>query len=300
MSEVVTETNAASLSIGLPNFGDYLPLSEWHRITEIARAADEAGVGRLVVVDHVTMGNDTSGYQWGRFPTGPDAPWLEPLTVLASIAAVTERVRLATGVLLAGLRGPTVLAKTAATLDVMSQGRLELGVATGWQVAEYEAAGLEWTRRGRLLDDVLDTCRTLWAGDDPDVHCEPRPVQAGGVPWWIAGPLHRRNLHRLVRHGAGWIPIMGAGIDDVRTGVAAIRQEFEGSDRQWTGLSVQGSLPVVRNASGAPDLDATIDQSSDWIEAGATAIHLPMKAFCPDWRDAAEFFNSAVARFEAR
>lgn len=291
---------APSLSIGLPNFGDYLPLSEWHRITEIARAADAAGVGRLVVVDHVTMGNDTSGYQWGRFPTGPDAPWLEPLTVLASIAAVTERVRLATGVLLAGLRGPTVLAKTVATLDVMSQGRLELGVATGWQVAEYEAAGLEWIHRGRLLDEALDTCRKLWAGNDPDVHCEPRPVQPGGVPWWIAGPLHRRNLHRLVGHGSGWIPIMGAAIEDVRTGLQSIRQEFDGSDRKWTGIAVQGSLPVVRDSGGRADLAATIAQADEWIGAGATAIHLPMRAFCPEWRDAAGFFDSAVALFEGR
>ncbi len=93
---------------------------------------------------------------------------------------------------------------------------------------------------------------------------------------------------------------MGAGIEDVRTGLEVIRQEFEGSDRQWTGIAVQGSLPVVRDSDGATDLAATIARADDWIEAGATAIHLPMKAFCPDWRDASDFFDSAVALFEAR
>lgn len=287
------------LSIGVPNFGSFLPLDGWSGIADVARAADDAGVDRLVVVDHVVMGDDTSGYQWGRFPTGPDEPWLEPLTVIATMAAVTSRVRFGTGVMLAGLRRPVVLAKTAATVDVLSGGRLELGVAVGWQRSEYEAIGLRWEDRGRLLDDALGTCRALWRGEVSGVHCSPRPVQPGGVPFWIAGPLHRANLRRLVTHGDGWIPIMGATIDDVRSGLVSIRQAFEAAGRPWTGLDVQGSVPIVRDSAGAGDLEATLAAAPDWVKAGVTAIHLPIKPFCATNDSIPEFFSAAASRLAA-
>jgi len=285
------------LSIGLPNFGSFLPPDQWRRLGDLAVAAEGAGVDRLVVVDHVTMGDDTSGYQWGRFPTTPDAPWLEPLTVIAAMAALTERVRFGTGVLLAGLRGPTVLAKTAATLDVMSGGRLELGVATGWQRSEYDAAGLRWEDRGRILDNALSTCRALWQGEVPGVHCEPRPVQAGGVPFWIAGPLHGRNRRRIVEHGSGWIPIMGATLADVRAGMKLLRADFAAAGRTWGDLDVQGSLPLERDADGRADLDATLAAAPSWVDAGVTAVHLPIKAFCPTVDDVPAFFEAAATRF---
>ena len=84
------------------------------------------------------------------------------MTSLAVIAGATTTVRLATGVLLAALRRPAVLAKTAATLDVLSGGRLDLGVGIGWQREEYEAAGLDFAVAGRLLDHTLEVCQLLW------------------------------------------------------------------------------------------------------------------------------------------
>ena len=77
-------------------------------------------------------------------------------------AALTSQVRLGTNILLAALRRPAVLAKTAATLDVLSGGRLDLGVGVGWQREEYDAAGLDFGRRGLLLDETLGVCQTLW------------------------------------------------------------------------------------------------------------------------------------------
>ena len=78
------------------------------------------------------------------------------------MAAVTERVRFSTKILIAPLRPAAVLAKTLATMDVLSQGRLEVGVGTGWQREEYEAAGVPWTERGRRLTDTIAACKTLW------------------------------------------------------------------------------------------------------------------------------------------
>ncbi len=121
-----------------------------------------------------------------------------------------------------------LLAKQAATLDVLSQGRLDLGVGTGWQREEYDAEGLDFARRGQLLTDTIAACKALWrdtpaALDTPtlsfrDIYCDPKPVQPGGVPLWIGGTLHKRNLDRLVRYGDAWIPIMGESVDGIAAG----------------------------------------------------------------------------------
>jgi len=132
------DERSPTLSIGLPNFGSWIG-AEWSGLLDLARAADEAGVDRIIVNDHVVIGRNTDAYVWGRFPTGPDAPWLEPFTCLAAIAAVTSQVRLGTGIVIAPLRPAVVLAKTVATLDVLSGGRVDLGVGVGWQKEEYDA-----------------------------------------------------------------------------------------------------------------------------------------------------------------
>src|SRR5437764_10328899 len=140
----------------------------WQQLFDRAQAADDAGIDRLFVSDHVVFGENIDAYarpevggqEGGRQPTGPDGHWLEPLTVLTALSSVTSRVRLATGILLAALRRPAVLAKTVSTLDALSGGRLDLGVGVGWQREEYEAAGLDFDHRGRLLDQTLAVCQT--------------------------------------------------------------------------------------------------------------------------------------------
>src|SRR3954465_6149142 len=150
------------LSLGVPNFGGWVD-GDWRRLLDIARVAEDAGVDRMVVTDHIVLGSGTDAYAWGRFPTAPDGPWLEPLTCLTAIAAVTTRLRLATGVLIAPLRPAAVLAKTVATLDVMSGGRVDLGGGVGWHREEYDAVGLDFRARGRLLDETMAACRALWS-----------------------------------------------------------------------------------------------------------------------------------------
>lgn len=219
--------NSPALSVNLPNFGDVLARDNYAHLVDVAVRAEESGVDRVNVTDHVVMGSDTSGYAWGPFATEPDAVWLEPMTVLAVIAGRTRTIRLGTGVIIAALRGAAVLAKTAATLDHLSGGRLDLGVGTGWQEKEYEAAGLSFRERGPLLDDTLAACRALWEHAPAtvqrpsvvftDVYCSPRPGDRR-IPVWVSGSLSKPVIRRLARWGDGWIPIMGAGPDELQRG----------------------------------------------------------------------------------
>ena len=211
------------LSVALINWTAGVP-DDWTYLVDRARAAEEAGIDRVVVSDHVVFGEDLEAYgkpelggmEGGRQPTGPDGCWLEPLTSLAVIAGATTRVRLGTSILLAALRRPAVLAKSLATLDVLSGGRVDLGVGIGWQREEYEAAGLDFAERGRLLDHTLEVCTALWQGqrvayDSAElrfdgIHMMPKPVSAGGVPIWVSGTLNQAVIARIARFGAGWIP----------------------------------------------------------------------------------------------
>src|ERR1019366_406471 len=150
------------LSVMLINFSASDPGS-WQPLLDGARAADEAGVDRLAVSDHVVFGENLEAYgdarvggiEGGRQPTGPDGMWLEPLTLLSVVAGGTSHARLATGILQAALRRPAVLAKAAATLDVLSGGRLDLGVGVGWQREEFTDPGQPFVGRTARLDDTV-------------------------------------------------------------------------------------------------------------------------------------------------
>ena len=259
----------------------------WQPMFDRARAADEAGIDRIFVSDHVVFGENMEAYsrpevggqEGGRQPTGPDGHWLEPLTVLTALSSVTSRVRLATGILLAGLRRPVVLAKTAATIDVLSGGRLDLGVGVGWQREEYEAAGLDFERRGRILDHTLAVCQALWR-DSParfesedltfeGIHQMPHPVQPGGVPIWVSGTVNKRVLERIVRFGSGWIP-WGPAEAEPTTWIPRVHEALAAAGREVAGFQVAGRLPVVTNDDGDIDVERTMDRVPALVNAGVT------------------------------
>src|ERR1700727_1833118 len=157
------------LSTTVPTFSAHDP-DDWSHVVDFARSSEEAGCDRLVLSDHVVFGENLNAYAdptiggspGGRQPTGPDGAWLEALTTIAHLTAVTSRARFGTNILIAALRRPVVLAKMAATIDVLSGGRLDLGVGVGWQREEYEAAGAPFEERGRLLNHTIEVCQTLW------------------------------------------------------------------------------------------------------------------------------------------
>jgi probable F420-dependent oxidoreductase len=299
--------SAPRLTVGLQNFGD-VPGGDgdWRVLIDLARQAEAAGVDGVVVVDHVVMGRNTQEYAWGTFPQPPEAPWLEPLTVLTAMGAVTERLRLATGILIAPVRPAAVLAKTAATIDVLTGGRLDLGVGVGWQREEFEAVGLEFERRGELLTDTIAACRALWENVPAsfssatvafdDIFCTPQPVQAP-LPIWFSGVLHPRNVDRIVRLGDGWIPIMGATLDDIRAGVALLCSALAAADRDHAALQVRAPVIVARGDDGKVDLDATMASVPDLVAAGATEIRADLRLTVTGYDDAPAAFAQLVDSF---
>ncbi|QXC59995.1 TIGR03619 family F420-dependent LLM class oxidoreductase [Aquihabitans sp. G128] len=315
MTDTVVPGVEPTLSIQLQNFSAEAPEQGWGPVLELARVADEVGVDRVVVSDHIAFGEQLDAYgdpasggtAGGRQPTGPDGHWLEPLTLLAVIAGQTQRVRLGTAILLAALRTPAVLAKQAATLDVLSGGRLDLGVGIGWQREEYEVAGLDFGRRGALLDQALAVCRVLWtersaAFADGDlrferIHAMPEPVQPGGVPIWVSGRINARTVDRLVRFGAGWIP-WGEHVADPGPGIATLRQALADAGRDPAALQVQGQLPVVRDAQGAPELAATMAGVGPLLELGITDLRFSQR-WGTDLGATRDLLAATVAAFRA-
>ncbi len=285
----------------------------WQPLLDQAVAADRAGIAKLVVSDHVAFGDSTDDYAdpgrggvaGGKQPTGPDGEWLEPLTLLSVIAGRTERVRLGTNILLAALRRPVVLAKTLSTLDVLSGGRVDVGVGVGWQQAEYDAAGLDFSARGRLLDHSLEVCRTLWTrqpasyrSDELEfdtVHQMPSPLQPGGVPIWVSGTVNPRSMRRLARFGSGWIP-WGPAAADVTTGIAEMRAAVSALGRDPSDIAVVGTLPIRRD-DGAIDLDATMAAVEPLIAAGVTDFRAGLPVLDDPEADS-EMLAEVVERFD--
>lgn len=305
-------TRPPELSIYLRTYTDD-PTHDWNATLEMARAMDAAGVDRVAVSDHLVFGEDLSAYAnpalggtaGGRQPTGPDGHWLEPIILLTTVAAMTTRIRLATVVLLAALRRPAVLAKQLATLDVLSGGRVDLGVGVGWQREEYEATGLSFDGRGRLLDHTLEVCQTLWTQqrasyNSPElsfdgIHQMPKPAQPSGIPIWVSGTVNKAVARRLARFGSGWIP-WGPAIADLESSVAAMKKAVTDLGGDPTHLQVQGSAQLVKRDDGSIDARASVASAPQLVAAGATDIRFA-GAFPTDLGEFTDVVSELVSAF---
>jgi probable F420-dependent oxidoreductase len=305
-------TRQPQISLLLRTFSDDSNV-DWNASLDTARAMDAAGVDRVDVSDHIAFGENLDAYanpaiggtSGGRQPTGPDGQWLEPLIFLTAVAATTTRIRLGTAVLLAALRRPAVLAKQLATMDALSGGRVDLGVGIGWQREEYEAAGLPFERRGRLLDHTLEVCQTLWtqqrAGySSPElsfdgIHQMPKPLQPGGIPIWISGTVNAAVARRLSRFGTGWIP-WGPAITDLEGAIPAMKQAITDAGGDPSDLQVQGAAALKKGTDGSLDVRASIASVPQQVAAGATDIRFA-GSLPTDPRQATEVLSELVSAF---
>jgi len=211
--DVVTVVPAGKLVFGiqLPTVAlSTMVAAPWERengagvseLVRAAQAADRAGFFYVAVCDHVAIPRSLA--------PAMSTTWYEPISTLGFLAGQTTRTRLMTNVFVGSYRHPLQTAKAFATLDTLSGGRVILGMGAGHVEKEFDALGLPFAERGRLLDDAVDGVKDAWsdeftgAGDD-QVGMRPRPVQRPRPPIWIGGSS-RPALRRVAARGDGWIP----------------------------------------------------------------------------------------------
>jgi len=268
-------------------------LQEWFEgdlapVVDLVALADRKGIDQINVPDHILMGEATDKYPYGKFVTAPDYPWFEPLTFLAAIAGATERIRLSTGILIAPLRPAAVLAKQVATLDVLSRGRVDLGLGVGWQREEYLACGVPFEARYSLLDEQLRVCRLLWSQAPASfsgefiefdrIYSKPFPVQRR-LPVMLGLVPLPKNVARMAEHGDGWVPLL-ENPAQIKAGVTALREAFHARGRDPRELKVRAVPQFEFRADGMADLDATLAKIPILVEAGATAVELYACMYC--------------------
>lgn len=196
-------------------------------ILKTAEAADRCGLATLWVGEHVVLfDRQDSKYPYassGEFPLPGGADWLDPFITLTFAAAVTTRIRLATGICLVPEHNPLVLAKEVASLDQLSRGRFALGVGIGWSAEEFSALGIPFERRAQRTREYVDVMRRLWSEDSTSFHGEfvnfdraksfPKPVRRGKLPI-IFGGESVPALRRTADIGDGWFGF-NVGPDDI-------------------------------------------------------------------------------------
>ena len=176
---------------------------------KVAVGAEQIGVESLWTAEHVVLPDPREAPS----PADPETPFLHPSTLLAYIANVTEEIKLGTGITLIAQRNPVVLAKEMGSLDVISSGRLLLGIGAGYLHQEFAALGIDFSSRGAKTDESIEIIRALWNQTNPEyqgkfiqfknIQAQRRPIQAGGPPIIIGG-TSPAALRRTVTHGNGW------------------------------------------------------------------------------------------------
>jgi probable F420-dependent oxidoreductase len=225
--------------------------------TAAARAAEEAGFESVWLPEHLVFpvemkGSPHAGDEHPPIPS--NTPAFDALMSLAAIAAVTEKVRLGTNVYNIGLRHPFVTARAIATLDVISQGRVEFGIGASWLREEWEVTGLDWSTRGRRIDETIDICRRLWRDDVVEHHGEffdfapvmfnPKPVQQP-QPSLLIGGDGAAAKRRAALVGDGWLP-MNHSLEQLPGALAEINAKRADAGREGTTtLTVGGSISSV-------------------------------------------------------
>lgn len=192
-----------------------------HQLVVMVRKGEELGYDTVFTGDHILVPkNISSSYPYtegGEFPGGPSGDCMDMLNVLSFVAGQTRSIRLVTGLVIVPYRNPLVCAKSLATLDVLSQGRLVVGVGVGWMREEFEALGLPpFEERGAVTDEYIRAYKELWTSDDPhfegkyvsfdNIRFFPKPVQKPHPPIWVGGES-RPALRRTAELADGWYPL---------------------------------------------------------------------------------------------
>jgi len=249
------------LGIALPHFGPY---AGPQAIVTVARKAESLGYSSLWVLDRllwpVAPASKYPGNPRGEMP-GPMRNTYDPLTVLSFVAAHTEKILLGTSVLVAANRSATVTAKMIATLDLLSGGRVILGLGAGWSADEFAAVGRGIEERNQRADEFIELVRKLWQAEEVEFEGKfyrvprsvflPKPLQRPGPPIWIGGNS-QRALRRVAAYGDGWHPTSRMPIAEMTEKFALISRlaHDQGRDAKKIALTLRwNAFPDLREAA---------------------------------------------------
>lgn len=261
-------------------------------IDAVAAAAERSGFASLWVGEHVVMVDESdSHYPYsddGRIAISAEADWLDPLIALSFAAAATNRIELATGVLLLPEHNPVITAKQAASLDHMTGGRLSLGVGVGWSREEYDALGVPFEGRGRRMAEYVAAMRTLWRDDVASfsgefvsfdrVRVNPKP-RGRSIPIVLGGNSDAA-LRRAAEWGDGWYGFNLADVEEAAYSASKLRSLCREAGRDPTELRLAVSLQDPVPADAVRLADAGIDELV--LVAGPPADPIAAEAWISD------------------
>lgn len=241
-------------------------------IRDFAQAVEALGFDHMLLYDHV-LGADPDRPGGWKGVYDKDTPFHEPFVTFGYLAACTERIEMVTTVLVVSQRQTALVAKQAAQVDVLSGGRLRLGVGTGWNEIEYEALGVEFKTRGARQEEQVRLMRELWTNDaiqfEGRFHTvsgagiNPRPTRP--IPIWFGGGADV-VLDRCARLGDGWMPL-GSPNDKSKVMVDTLRAALERAGREPDGFGIQAQAQA---RGGNPD--RWRDHAKAWSGLGATHL----------------------------
>lgn len=290
------------VGVSLPNVG--LDHGK-EMVLPVAEAAERLGFDSVWAAHHVTLPYErASRYPYGHSGTevamSPGMQWLDPLVTLSLVAAVTDRVRLGTSVLVLPYRNPVNLAAEAAALDVLSDGRLVLGIGTGWMQEEFRALGIDPAERGARTDEHVEALRILWTEDPAtfqgrftrfeNIVLATTPRAEGGPPIWVGGNTGVA-LRRAVRLGDGWhgFEVYPEDMPGIRDALARAGEELDRDPGDLTLSVVRGLMPPGREEeSFIPDrrmlggsADSIVEELGRYADAGVEEVVIQVSLLAP-------------------
>jgi probable F420-dependent oxidoreductase len=245
-------------------------------IREYVRAVEESGFDHLVIYDHVVGASVKNRPDW-RGPYTSESLFHEPFVLFGYLAALTTRLELVTGVIILPQRQTVLVAKQAAEVDVLSGGRLRLGVGIGWNEVEFEALNEDFHTRGRRLEEQVEVLRALWTQPVvtytgkwhtiAEAGLNPLPIQRP-IPIWFGG-VADAAMKRIARIGDGWMPQMTPG-ERARALVEQLRADVHAAGRSANAVGIEARLGLgqIRDEAGWESF------ARGWRDLGATYLDL--------------------------
>ncbi len=242
-------------------------------VRALALAVEELGYDHLLAYDHVLGANKASRPDWSG-PYSSESNFHEIFVLFSYIAAITEKIELVTGVLILPQRQTALVAKQAASIDRLSNGRLRLGIGVGWNEVEYIGLNENFSDRGRRSEEQIAVMRRLWTNEAvefegtwhtiPDAGIKPLPVQQS-IPIWIGGYVDA-TLRRVGRIGDGWFPAGQPG-DKLNRDLEKIAEAAREAGRNPEDIGVEGRISLIQTPE-----DQWVTATNAWREAGASHL----------------------------